>query len=283
MKKIWMMMAMATIFAGCSNEETEAPLNVYSLTGYADAESRTAFGTPNADKIPFVWSANDYIYAGSTKSNLISTGGNSATFTFSSTPSETDVYYNMTGTATEAKVLTSQNVGDLGSNGDFGYGTISDNSFTLNHATAYVWFNVTGLPNGATLENITLDAGDAVIAGTATWDGNKFGDISNGSNTIQLAVGKSTINGAETAMVVFPTTIESASVTYQLKIGETTKYYKQTLGKKELAAGHTYKVSINLANVDLYELRVLTFEDEDAKFTSYTLDYANKNINKWSD
>ena len=190
----------------------------------------------------------------------------------------------MTGsTATEAKVLTSQNVGDLGSNGDFGYGTISDNSFTLNHATAYVWFNVTGLPDDATLENITLDAGDAVIAGTATWDGNKFGDISNGSNTIQLAVGKSTINGAETAMVVFPTTIESASVTYQLKIGETIKYYKQTLGEKEFAAGHTYKVSINLANVDLYELRVLTFEDEDAKFTSYTLDYANKNINKWSD
>lgn len=292
MKKIWMMMAMAAIFAGCSNEETEAPLNVYSLTGYADAESRTAFGTPNADKIPFVWSANDYIYAGSTESNLISTGGNSATFTFSSTPSETDVYYNMTGsTATEANVLTSQNVGDLGSNGDFGYGTISDNSFTLNHATAYVWFNVTGLPNGATLENITLDAGDAVIAGTATWDGNKFGDISNGSNTIQLAVGKPTINGAETAMVVFPTTIESASVTYQLKIGETTKFYKQTLGEKELAAGHTYKVSINLATADLYELRVLTFEDEDAKFgplnclvwDNSLYSYAEQTINKWSD
>ena len=32
-----------------------------------------------------------------------------------------------------------------------------------------------------------------------------------------------------------------------------------------------------------YELRVLTFEDEDAKFTPYTLDYANKTISKWSD
>jgi len=32
-----------------------------------------------------------------------------------------------------------------------------------------------------------------------------------------------------------------------------------------------------------YELRVLTFEDEDAKFTPYTLDYANRTINKWSD
>lgn len=32
-----------------------------------------------------------------------------------------------------------------------------------------------------------------------------------------------------------------------------------------------------------YELRTLTFEDADAKFTPYTLDYANKAINKWSD
>ena len=31
-----------------------------------------------------------------------------------------------------------------------------------------------------------------------------------------------------------------------------------------------------------YELRVLTFEDEDAKFTPYTLDYASVEINTWS-
>ena len=285
MKKIMTLMAMAAIFTACSNEETESPLNVYSLTGYADTESRTAFGIPDANKIPFVWSANDYIYAGSTKSNVITSGGNSATFTFASTPSATEVYYNIAGSsAKQANVKAEQTIGNLGANGDFGYGTISNGSFTLNHATAYLWFDIETLPQGATLESITFDAGESSIAGTATWDGNKFGDISNGSNAIQLAVGKSTINGAETAMVVFPTTIESASVTYQLKIGETTKYYKQTLGKKELAAGHTYKVSINLANVDLYELRVLTFEDEDAKFTSYTLDYFNeKEISTWSD
>ena len=32
-----------------------------------------------------------------------------------------------------------------------------------------------------------------------------------------------------------------------------------------------------------YELRVLTFEDEDTKFTPYSLDYANKTISNWSD
>ena len=32
-----------------------------------------------------------------------------------------------------------------------------------------------------------------------------------------------------------------------------------------------------------YELRTLTFEDADAHFTPYTLDYANKTISTWSD
>lgn len=32
-----------------------------------------------------------------------------------------------------------------------------------------------------------------------------------------------------------------------------------------------------------YELRVLTFEDADVKFPAFTLDYANKEITKWSD
>ena len=40
---------------------------------------------------------------------------------------------------------------------------------------------------------------------------------------------------------------------------------------------------IKLPKTKEYELRVLTFEDEDAKFTPYSLDYANKTINTWSD
>ena len=40
---------------------------------------------------------------------------------------------------------------------------------------------------------------------------------------------------------------------------------------------------IKLPKAKEYELRILTFEDEDAKFTPYSLDYANKTINKWSD
>ena len=40
---------------------------------------------------------------------------------------------------------------------------------------------------------------------------------------------------------------------------------------------------IKLPKAKEYELRILTFEDEDAKFTPYSLDYANKTISTWSD
>ena len=45
-------------------------------------------------------------------------------------------------------------------------------------------------------------------------------------------------------------------------------------------AGRSMIVKIEVAT---YELRVLTFEDADAKFTPYTLNYCNKSISTWSD
>ena len=74
MKKLWTLMAMVAVFASCSQEEADSPLNTYTLTGYADVESRTAFGTPGTYKIPFQWSVDDYIYNASNKSNTISNG-----------------------------------------------------------------------------------------------------------------------------------------------------------------------------------------------------------------
>ena len=40
---------------------------------------------------------------------------------------------------------------------------------------------------------------------------------------------------------------------------------------------------MNVALAQDYELRTLTFEDADAKFAPYTLEYANKTISTWSD
>ena len=137
MKKLWTLMAMVAVFASCSQEEADSPLNTYTLTGYADVESRTAFDKPGTNKIPFQWSEGDYIYNGTNQSNTLSNGGKSADFTFIGTPSSNKVYYNISGTssATQAYVKNAQTVGNLGKNGDFGYGTVSNGSFKLKHAT----------------------------------------------------------------------------------------------------------------------------------------------------
>lgn len=284
MKKLCTLMAMVAVFASCSKEEADSPLNTYTLTGYTDVESRTAFGTPGTNKIPFQWSVGDYIYNGTNKSNTLSNGGSSADFTFSGTSSSSDVYYNISGTsANQANVKTAQTVGNLGTNGDFGYGTVNNGSFTLKHATSYIWFDTT-LPSGATLESITLDAGNVTIAGTATWNGSQFGTISNANNSITLTANKTSLSGAELSMVIFPATITNASVTYQLKINGKTKFHKKTIsGTQQVPAGKTLKITTDLTNAELYEMRVLTFEDTDAKFTPYILDYADKTISKWSD
>ena len=292
MKKLWTLMAMVAVFASCSQEEADSPLNTYTLTGYADVESRTAFGTPGTNKIPFQWSAGDYIYNGANQSNALSNGGSSADFTFSGTPSSNEVYYNISGTssAKEANVKTSQEIGNLGKNGDFGYGTVSNGSFTLKHATSYLWFDVTSSLSNVTLQSVKVCA-DVNIAGKATWDGNSLGSVSEGKTSIELTVGQalSSKNDNVWAMVVLPNLASKAfKVTYKLKVGNNTKYYTETItGKQNFTSGTTQKVSLKITNntplTDYAELRVLTFEDTDAKFTPYSLDYANKTINKWSD
>ena len=290
MKKIWMMMAIATIFTACSNEEEfDSQVGNYTLTGYADVETRTAFGTPGDGSIPFVWSVDDYIYAGSGRSNTIANGGSSATFTFGSNPTG-NVYYNMTGASpNEANVKTEQTVANLGANGDFGYGTISNGSFTLNHATAYLWFDVTSSISNAMLESIKIHADGGLIAGKATWKVSSFGSVSDGKSFVELTVGKqlASTNNNVWAMVVLPTDLsgKTVKVTYKLTIDNATKYYTQILPGKKLTAGTTQKITADIKSDDLtdYELRVLTFEDADAKFESYTLDYAGVEITTWSE
>jgi hypothetical protein len=276
MKKIFTFLAAATLIVGCSKTD-EAQPSSYTITGYAVADTRTEFGTPGDDTIPFLWSQGDKVWVGSKQSYALAAGGESATFTLSSAPQDgVAVYYNMTGSGATASVPTAQDAANsLGLNGDFGYATLSGNSFALEHATSYLWFDVTTTGFDATLLSVTVDAGDAAIAGSATWSGQAFGQVNNPTSTITLEVGA---NVAMPAMVVLPTEVSALTVTYKFDVGGVTKYYGQTLGAKTLAAGKTYKISAN----DLYELRTLTFEDADAKFTAYSLDYAPKDIRTWS-
>ena len=107
---------------------------------------------------------------------------------------------------------------------------------------------------------LTLNAGDAIVAGKTKWDwdGLKFGTPTNGSSVIDLAVDE---DATMVAMVVLPTDIETATITYELSDGTNIKYYEQTLSGNTIESGKTYRIAINLATAELYELRVLTFED----------------------
>ena len=293
MKKIFTFLAVATLVAGCSKTDEALPASTYTITGYSAANTRTEFGEPDAASIPFLWSVDDKVWVGSEQSEALTSGGPSATFRVqgSAPQNGTTVIYNMKATQASnmrtAVVPTAQDVKkSLGENGDFGYATVSDGAFTLQHATSYLWFDVKALPEGATLKSIRLHAGDAIVAGSKEWQGSQFKSTTdNGRSIIDLAVNKTSVSGAEVAMVVLPTAITNATITYELSVSGTTKFYEQTLSAKDIEAGKTYKISVDLATVSLtdYVLRTLTFEDNHALFTAYSLDYAPKNISKWSD
>lgn len=291
MKKIFTFLAVATLVAGCSKTDEALPALSYTITGYSAADTRTEFGEPDANSIPFLWSVGDKVWVGVHQSDALTVGGPSATFTLQNKPtSGAQVYYNKTGNVAQALVPTAQDAqSTLGANGDFGYATLEGDSFTLKHATSYLWFDVNGMPSGAILKSIRLHAGDAIVAGSATWNGSAFGAVSNGRSIIDLAVNKSSVAGEVIAMVVLPTEIESATVTYELSISGDTKYYEQTLGAKTLENGKTYKISVDLANASLqdYVLRTLTFEDNHALFAPYSfrnqVDSEQYNISQWSE
>ena len=284
MKRIFYLLTIVSlVIAGCSKEEiSNYENNPYTIEGYHTYNgTKTAFGTPGPNSVPFVWSSGDKVWNGSQLSGeaKIESPG-TAKFTFGTIPSG-NVYYNMTGpSATVAKVPALQDGNkDLGSNGDFGYGTISEGSFGLTHATSYLWFDVASLPDGYTLSSITFDAGESIIAGSAEWNGSSFGTVSDGSSSIELTAGEGTMQ----VMVILPAELTNAKVLYKLTSGSSVKYAEKEFGARSIAAGDTYKINVEISSTELFERRVLTFEDSDAKFDAYTLYDGSVSISKWSD
>lgn len=309
MKKLLSIMAIAALMVGCSKEDstTDVATATFTLIGYTSNNTRTEFGTPNDEwtKIPFLWSDGDKIWSGSEQSAeaTINDDG-SASFTFTSEPTTT-IYYNMTGSsAAEANVPSTQSIANnLGENGDFGYATVEDGKFTLNHATAYLGFfpiliddsdpnsENWDLMTDAKIVSITIDAADGVIAGKANWTGENFSTPTNGSSKITLNINEAPDYDNENLIyypaVVLPTNLEGKTIkfTYELSVNGKSKYYTATRQGIELIGGVTYDLleEILLSQLtDYRELRVLTFEDEDAKFSPYTLDYCGAEINTWS-
>ena len=140
MKKSLLVIMTAALFVACQREETFVSSTEESLivTGNCNTETqtRTAFGTPSSTEIPYKWSAGDYIWLGNNKSSVIAEECTLAQFEFrggTAIVGTGHIFYNMTGQAKSAKVLSSQSAdGNLGNDGDFGYATLDEyNSFYL--------------------------------------------------------------------------------------------------------------------------------------------------------
>ena len=84
MKKSLLLIMTVALFAACQKEETVVSSMVESLivTGNCNADTRTAFGSPNSSEIPYKWSAGDYIWLGNNKSSAIAEECTLAQFEF---------------------------------------------------------------------------------------------------------------------------------------------------------------------------------------------------------
>ena len=307
--KVLMLIAAVVAFASCESDivEVYAPADTDTLvvTGYSSGETRTAFGVPGASEIPYTWTKGDYIWLGNNKSSAIAEDSTLAQFEFKGGTAiigTGHIFYNMTGQAKSAKVLSSQSAdGNLGNDGDFGYATLDEyNSFYLEHKTAYVWFDTkSNDANMPKLLSITLATEGIEIAGdriynfaNGVWDNT----ITNGSSTITLNFegGKqlqSANEGVMAAMVVLPAAVGRTNLTVTYTFEDESTFTEVKTPSKNFESGATQRISTTIALADLtkpepelpYELRILTFEDEDARFKSYTLDYAGVDIATWSD
>ena len=300
-----------TIFftLACSRTEEQICYNELILKGYADIESRTAFGEPDKNKIPYLWSAGDYIWLGGVKSNPIAEDCLSAQFKWQNTPSTIDAYhlfYNMTAESNKAKVLAEQSAdGNLGNDGDFGYAVADEfGVFVLNHKTSYIWFDTTSEEDLPKLTNITVTAAEGLaLAGQQVFDyqNNQWsGVVINGTNSVVLDFGEgvelqSENEGVFATMVTLPAAIGGTELTVVYTFADGSTFTEVKSPRKDLVAGATQRVATVIAAADLvyaepelpYELRVLTFEDTDAKFSPFRLDYADfwtgREITTWSE
>ena len=303
MKKSLLLIMTVALFAACQKEETVVSSMVESLivTGNCNADTRTAFGSPNSSEIPYKWSAGDYIWLGNNKSSAIAEECTLAQFEFrggTAIVGTGHIFYNMTGQAKNAKVLASQTAdGNLGNDGDFGYATLDEyNSFYLEHKTAYVWFdtksNDSDMPK---LLSITLATEGVEIAGERIYNfasGEWDNTTTNGSSTITLNfVGgkllQSTNEGVMAAMVVLPAEVGGTTLTVTYAFEDESTFTEVKTPSKNFVSGATQRIATTISKSDLvpaldYELRVLTFEDADAKFETYSLDYAGVDITTWS-
>ena len=289
MKKIFSLLAIASVFSlvSCEMNENDPVRSVgdgFVLRGNVASQTKTSFGTPGAETIPFLWDEGDVIYVNGVESNPLAEGGATVEFTFTSgsVAEGDDVFY---GYVDGNKVITlplqtgqSKNI-----DGDFGYAVVDDNSeFTLNHYTSYIWLDSYSDDVDSPVTKVVISAENDIVGLAEFNTANKtFGNISSFdpdddilSQTKSVVIefcddewnpqskellSQSSDNDIWALAVTFPVTTGSVRIDYYFENGKMATF---AYPSNTLESGNTYKISQNICSEDLYELRVLTFEDE---------------------
>ena len=124
-------------------------------------------------------------------------------------------------------------------------------------------------------ENATLNISDGQTGDSQDSKAKVVVDVENDNTVAELNIDAPTLT-VELASGTYETiTAKTAKQTLIIKSGVTVKNLKVIGGKVEIEKGADVKSQT--------QLRVLTFEDVDAKFEPYTLDYADVEITTWSD
>ena len=312
MKKLLLLISTVALVSSCAmNEEPEfAPASeTYEFIGYNGVQTRTQFGEPTGTEIPFLWSEGDYIWIGSNQSERIAENCEEAKFSFTGSLSIVGdyypVFYNLTGEHKNAKVLAEQSAANnLGENGDFGFAKADEyRVFMLEHRTSYLWFNTT-TPDAEMpkLTSITVTAADDIaLAGNSVFDyeNEVWSTVTEGTNEVVLSFGEgvelqSANEDIFATMVTLPATIANTDLTIKYTFDDGSTYTEVKTPTVNLEIGQTLRISTAIEKADLvkepsYELRILTFEDdENKKFESFVLEYEGLEegyweINTWSD
>ena len=123
--------------------------------------------------------------------------------------------------------------------------------------------------------NSTLNISDGQTGASTDSKAKVVVNVTNSKTVSNLNIDAPTLTVELTNGTYDEITAKTATQTLIIKRGVTVKNLKVIGGKVEIESG---------ANVQKQtKLRVLTFENADAKFTSYNLDYAGKDIYTWSD
>lgn len=297
MKKIFNTILVAALFlaaASCEKNEVmpqAAQGDGFALVGTSSLKTKTSFGTPDESSIPFLWSAGDFITVNGVSSEAITEGGETAEFVFTSgsiAPGDAVYYGSIAFEGSTCNVWTApwQNGSPADMCYDFGYAVVGDdNTFVLEHYSSYLWLNTYSSDVIPKVSKIVITA-EKDFVGSAPFDASakNFGEIKAiedqdpllaSTKTMEIEFQDDNQELAPKALlaepsdeqmwavaVSFPVTTGALRVDYHFEDGKLATF---NYDSKTLAAGTTYRISQEIKTSDLYELKVLTFEDADYK------------------